>query len=263
MGTGTWTLARRLYRHFLKAGGVLLLALLIQSAVQGQAQPLIFDTTPPVEAPRAEGIPINDNGPGLIPFWICIGSAAVLAFIRILEPEALGLFLRSAFRTDLLMKNYLEGKFAFNVTSLLLDAVFCAVVGCLIHLALPGSELLLTTSVTAAAYFIKLGVMQALSYLFFDKGDALWHPLMHLLFTRLGGIALVPLLAWAAYGTPDAAWGAGVVLTAAAASFLLWMGRLVWRLNPAHLGDVLYHAVYLCTLEASPLLLLYRRFFNA
>jgi hypothetical protein len=105
------------------------------------------------------------------------------------------------------------------------------------------------------AYFLKMIAVVFLANIFFGRGEALVHLLMHTMFVRITGLALLPLLLAGLYQgsipVPDllAYYGYAIGFL-----YLILLVRLYVKMKSVTTGGALYLFLYLCTIEISPLL---------
>ncbi|MGZ5244111.1 MAG: DUF4271 domain-containing protein [Bacteroidia bacterium] len=192
--------------------------------------------------------------------YIFIGCFVLLAVIRLLSPTYLRELLLSVFNLKLLLNIFKEGRFDWNVNNTLLDVVFVLMLSIGIHQGLFATDpgfFLWVFAFTAMGYFIKMILIQLLANIFFGRGEALVHLLMHTMFTRITGLILLPVLFAGLYQTvvplPQLILVLAYIL---AACYVLWLVRVYVKMKSISTGGIFYLFLYLCAIEASPLIIL-------
>jgi hypothetical protein len=107
---------------------------------------------------------------------------------------------------------------------------------------------------TTAFYFCKLILIQFMANVFFGRGEALVHFLMHLLLTRLLALLLIPALFIFLYQNTfsvpqlltDTFIAVGII-------YLGWLIRLFFKMKALTLNGAFYVFLYLCTIEIAPI----------
>jgi len=196
--------------------------------------------------------------------YILLAALVIVSLIRIIAPTYIKELFYSIITPAQLYALYREGKFGFNFTNLLFDIIFIFCFSMVIQMAFFRDRpdlFYLIAAFTAGAYYFKLLLIQVFAYIFFDKSEALWHSLYHLLFTRTSGIILVPCLFFALF-QPYFPLHLCIIAILAflIAIYGLWLIRLFVKMKIGGESDFFYHFLYLCALEISPILILIKNF---
>lgn len=192
--------------------------------------------------------------------YIFIGCFVLLAVIRLLSPSYLKELLLSVLNLKLLLNIFKEGRFDWNVNNTLLDAIFVLMLSIGIHQGLFAHRpdfFLWVLAFTAMGYFIKLILIQLLANIFFGRGEALVHLLMHTMFTRISGLILLPVLFAGLYQTVVPISQLLLILAyILAVSYIIWLVRVYVKMKSISTGGVFYLFLYLCAIEVSPLIII-------
>ena len=196
--------------------------------------------------------------------FIFLGGFVLFALIRLIDPSYLNSVFTSAANSNLLLNLFKEGVFGFNITGLLLDTVCTCMMAIYIQVfffsASPGLFLWIL-GFTTIAYILKLILIQFLANVFMDRLEALLHLLMHLLFTRILGLVLLPLLFVALYQPVfNVDELLRFVLIGIFILYLAWLVRLFIKMKSMATVDMFYLFLYLCTVELSTLAILLRNY---
>jgi hypothetical protein len=190
--------------------------------------------------------------------YIFGGCFVLLALIRLLTPAYLGQLFLSLFNLKILLGLYKEGRFDWNLNNLLIDIIAVLMFGTLIHQGFfhDQNELYVwVIAFTAMAYFLKMIAVVFLANIFLGRGEALVHLLLHTMFVRITGLALLPLLLAGLYQgfipVPQLLtyFGYGIGFL-----YLILLVRLYVKMKSVTTGGAFYLFLYLCTIEISPLL---------
>lgn len=191
--------------------------------------------------------------------YIFGGCFVLLALIRLLTPTYLGQLFMSLFNLKLLLTIYREGRFDWNLNNLLIDLIAVLMFGIVIHQSFfhdRNDVFVWVVAFTAMAYFLKMIAVVFLANIFFGRGEAIVHLLMHTMFVRITGLALLPLLLAGLYQgfipvqelLTYYACGIGIL-------YLFLLVRLYVKMKSVTTGGALYLFLYLCTIEITPLLI--------
>jgi hypothetical protein len=197
-----------------------------------------------------------------VPYYVFIflGGFVLLAVIRILDPPYLRNLIVSSINLKLLLNLFKEGIFGFNVTNLLLDVLcICMFSICIQVYFFPAHPqyFVWILAFTGITYFLKLIVIQFLANIFMGRAEALIHLLMHLLFTRLLGLVLLPVLFAGLYQPIiDVTVLLHVIVVSVFVLYLGWLMRLYVQMKSMSSSGIFYLFLYLCTIELSPLAIL-------
>jgi hypothetical protein len=196
--------------------------------------------------------------------FIFIGGFVLFALIRLIDPSYLSSVFESALNSNLLLSLFKEGIFGFNITSLLLDLVCICMMGIYIQVFFfsASPELFLwILGFTAIGYILKLILIQFLANVFMGRMEAMMHLLMHLLFTRMLGLTLLPLLFFALYQPVfNVQELLRIILVVIFALYLVWLFRLFAKMKSIATVNIFYLFLYLCTVELSTLAILLRNY---
>ena len=196
--------------------------------------------------------------------FIFIGGFVLFALIRLIDPSYLQSVFASAVNINLLLNLFKEGIFGFNITSLLLDLVCISMMGIYIQVFffnLSPDLFLWILGFTSIAYILKLILIQFLANVFMGRMEALMHLLMHLLFTRMLGLVMLPLLFFALYQPVfDVHELLRVILIVVFTLYLVWLFRLFIKMKSIAPVNIFYLFLYLCTIELSTLAILLRNY---
>jgi hypothetical protein len=195
-------------------------------------------------------------------FFMFIGGFIMLAVIRIINPPYLFNIFTASINLKLLLSLFKEGIFGFNITSMLLDILCVAMlsIGVQIFFFVNQPQYFLwILSFISIAYVLKLIAIQFFANIFMGRGEALIHLLMHLLFTRFLGLALLPLLFVILYQPlVDVNSLLKIVIIAILVFYSAWVLRLFIQMKTMSASGVIYLFLYLCTIEFSPLTILFK-----
>ncbi len=198
-------------------------------------------------------------------FYIFIGCFVLLAVIRLISPTYLKELLLSVFNLKLLLNIFKEGRFDWNINNTLLDIVFVLMLSIGIQQSLFAENsgiFVWVFAFTATGYFIKLIVIQLMANIFFGRGEALVHLLMHTMFTRITGLILLPVLFAGLYQTAMPLQQLLIILAyILAASYALWLVRVYVKMKSVSTGGIFYLFLYLCAIEVSPVVILLKEVF--
>ena len=196
--------------------------------------------------------------------FIFIGGFVLFALIRLIDPSYLSSVFASAVNSNLLLNLFKEGIFGFNITSLLLDLVCICMMGIYIQVfffSQASDFFLWILGFTAIAYILKLILIQFFAYVFMGRTEALIHLLMHLLFTRLLGLILLPLLFFALYQPVfNVNELLRIMLIVIFCLYMVWLFRLFVKMKSVAAVNIFYLFLYLCTVEISTLAILLRNY---
>jgi hypothetical protein len=195
-------------------------------------------------------------------FFMFIGGFIMIAIIRLINPPYLRNLFAASVNLKLLLNLFKDGIFGFNITNLLLDMLCVAMlsIGVQIYFYVNHPEnFLWILSFITIVYVLKLIAIQLLANIFMGRGEALIHLLMHLLFTRFLGIILLPLLFVILYQPVMEVnillkWIIIIILT----FYSGWLLRLFIQMKTMSASGIIYLFLYLCTIELSPLVILFR-----
>lgn len=194
-----------------------------------------------------------------------LGGLVLIAGVRLLAPTYFKELFSSVFNLKLQLTSFEEGKFGFNVINLLLDLLSIAMISLFIqnYFFLLEDKLGWIIAFVALAYFFKLIFIQFFANVFFGKGEAMLHLLLHLLLTRILGILLLPLLFISLYqGFFDVHTVLGYIFSFSAFLYALWFIRLFIKMKSLTLSGIFYVFLYLCTVEVSPLVILLKDYIH-
>lgn len=196
--------------------------------------------------------------------FIFLGGFIVFALIRIIDPSFLRSIFDATLNINLLLGLFKEGIFGFNITSLLLDLVCICMTGIYIQVfffSAASSLFLWILGFTAIAYILKLILIQFFANVFMGRAEATVHILMQLLFMRMLGLVLLPLLFFALY---QPIFGVHELLrfslTVISIIYVVWLVRLFIKMKSVGKVNILYLFLYLCTVEISTLAILLRNY---
>jgi hypothetical protein len=187
--------------------------------------------------------------------FIFIGGFVLIAVIRLIDPPYLKNFIISSVNLKHLLYLFNEGQFGFGFTNLLLDVISISMLSIVIQQVFFPSQIELFVWILAftfVGYFIKLIAIQLIANIFLDRGEAMVHLLMHLLYTRFIGLLLLPALFVALYqGTVSKDMLLHYIILGAACFYFVWLLRLYIKMNSMSISGVFYLFLYLCTIEIS------------
>lgn len=194
--------------------------------------------------------------------FIFIGGFVLLAVIRLIDPPYLKNFIISSVNLKHLLYLFNEGQFGFGFTNLLLDVLSISMMAIAIQQMFFAQHIELfiwILAFTFAGYFVKLIAIQLVANIFLDRGEAMVHLLMHLLYTRIIGLLLLPVLFVTLYqASLSKEMLLHYILLGVGIFYLVWLFRLYIKMNSMSISGVLYLFLYLCTIEISPLAILFK-----
>ena len=212
------------------------------------------------------GISNDVNRYPLYYLFLFIGGFVLLAIVRLLSPADLMELLKSSVNMKLLLYLFKEGRFGFTVTNVLLDALAIAMFGIFFQqLVFPGHYQLFpwVLAFTFLAYILKMIAVQLMSHVFMGRSEATTHLLMQMMFTRICGIIMLPLLFASFYQTFSPIQPLIIAIGWILVCFYgLWLIRLYVKMNSVSSSGLFYVFLYLCTIEISPLLILLKYFIH-
>ncbi|MDQ3072060.1 MAG: DUF4271 domain-containing protein [Bacteroidota bacterium] len=234
--------------RLLKVFAVFFSVLMLPSLLHGQS---IFD-------PNYES--------GFPSYYLYVLAACMLLMVvaRLLLPTSLRDMWVSLFSIRDVLVLFQEGRLGFRLSYLLLDVIFIICFSMLLQVFFrpgEGDIFLWLLGSVAIIYVLKLILIEVLAFTFFGQGEALVHILTFLTLTRWMGMILVPALFGSLFQTVfPVAEMLQYLVYALAVIYLLWLLRLLFRLHAYSLSRGLYVFLYLCTLEISPFLIVYKTF---
>ncbi|MCX6350510.1 MAG: DUF4271 domain-containing protein [Bacteroidetes bacterium] len=186
----------------------------------------------------------------LVSFTISIfrNSQYILQMVRAFSDENL---LNTLFR---------DGKFGFGFMSLLFDCIFLVSASIFIQLVFfkQNEEWYPWILIfTICIYYLKLLLIQIIAYVFHPKENGMFHSLSYLLFFRIAGVLLFPLLFLSIFQiTFPIQEILHYFFIAFVALYSLWTIQLLLRMGLNGFPRFVYIFIYLCALELSPVLIL-------
>jgi hypothetical protein len=192
----------------------------------------------------------------VIYLYIFGGALVLMAVMRLLVPGYLREILISVYDLKILLNSFGENRFGLNFTSFLLDLIAIGIFSIFIHQFFFHGEVAFgwIVAFTAAVYFFKLIIIQFMANVFFGKGEALVHLLLHLLLTRLFAILLMPalfiILYQSALSTSQLLY---YIFIASGVIYSGWLIRLFFKMKALTVNGAIYVFLYLCTIEIAPL----------
>jgi hypothetical protein len=196
--------------------------------------------------------------------YLFILAFFILAIVKIADTNYFYKLFSSAVNTGQVFDMFQEGRFGFNLMSLNLDFFFILSLSVLIQqlfFPLHPESFGWIVVFTAGGYFLKIILIQLCAYLFFDQLDALLHVLMNLLFTRIIGLAFLPLVFFCIYQIHySPVLLLKILFVILLIAYGLWMIRLLVKMKLEGISGIFYLILYLCALEVFPVLILLKNF---
>ena len=196
--------------------------------------------------------------------YLFLFAFALLAIIVIIDRELLTQLFGCLLNPSQLIGLYNEGRFGFNLLNFAFDFIFVLSVTVIIQFVFfqYHPEYFIWIAIfTLAAYFVKVVFIQICAYLFFDRRVAISHSLFDLLFTRLLGLVLLPIVFCALYQSLFGMVFLMVILfVVTLCLYLIWLIMLLLKMKLDGVGGVFYLMLYLCAVEVFPLLIILKNF---
>ncbi|MDZ4840331.1 MAG: DUF4271 domain-containing protein [Bacteroidota bacterium] len=197
-------------------------------------------------------------------FIVLLVSTILLAVIRVINPDEYSLLVFASARTRNLIQLFNDNRFTFSVSQILLDVISWLMWSILIAYTLQpvGFDISYTLfGYCAIAFVFKMILIQFFSVIFLGSVEGTVYLLMQLLWYRISGLVLLPILFFGiyqqVYSTANVISFAWLII---AILYGAWLFRLFVTLSNIGRHSYLYLLFYLCTSELSVILILIKEY---
>jgi hypothetical protein len=189
---------------------------------------------------------------------------ALVAVVKVADEEYLTTLLKGLFDSNNFYRLKRDGKLSWKITDLLLDLNFVSCISLLGMKFCAVNDLsvlpLIITFVTGY-YLIKVFSVKLFSHVFF--GNVSYNPHLNevLAFNKIAGLFLLPLL-FVKYFVNEELQGYMLIITISLVVllYIFRLARIFLQMHSNYSYGSLYYFLYLCAIEISPYLVLFKAF---